>query len=408
MKPIPMRLIPKQVEDRVVVDSVQAWRQKRFEFFEHREYTVAPVPAKRQEIYSTMRSLFLTTQARRPSIEEQERRKQFFGAYDELLMLIRPILPAWSLRLNDWFWVDVSKLEPVKFMQDPMSRLVGSKSKKLGLLNMLIDRQLHLMPVEDAKEVEVNDSQRSPLVVLFIGPPGTGKTATVTAIAEMHQRPLIRIGVPRAASQADVVKSNFEHMLENSKAWKALILLDDAEFVLGLHKSELFYDQLHVAADHAGLIERTPGVFFMTKRDDVPLIGTIMKQVQAYIKFDSFTAEKREKIWRSLLLPKCPDLSIDSAAVVEGDQSPALASAPKKTIGEAQALSVTEEEVQKMSEWELNGHEIEHLYQNMRLLYPSRSGESIKAVDVEALKDLTICPAKEWDRQLFVSGEEER
>lgn len=160
-------------------------------FLSHNEHAVMPIPAKRQEIYNSMRPLFLSTMTRRPTPEEQEKRKNFFRLHEEYLMLVKPVLPVWSLDHNDWCksdtqhflvrksdltdWADISKLEPVSFLEDPMDRLVDSASRQLGLLNVLVNQKLNLMLEDRSRdERQVNAKPAHPLVVCFSGVAGTG------------------------------------------------------------------------------------------------------------------------------------------------------------------------------------------------------------------------------------------
>lgn len=338
-----------------------------------------PIPSKRQEIYNAMRPLFLSSQARRPNVEEQEKRRQFFEAHDEYLMLLKPLLPAYSLDLNTWIWVNVEKLEEVEFPPNPLDRLEGSSNKRMGLLNLLIDSKLKSMADADSEEKKTAQQLQS-LIVLMFGPTGTGKTATVKAIAELHQRPLMNISVPRAGSDLQTTRKTFSQILLNASSWKALVLFDNASFVLGKNKSEPFYDQPHVAADHAVFLEHFSGVLFLTKRDTERLIHPITKQVKVHLKFEPFTIKQRRKIWKSLLRSA-------------GDH-------------EQQKWQIPDSGLDELSTWELNGHDIEHMYRNIQLLYPLEQELFIE--ELKVLKDLTLCPESEWSRPSSRSSSPER
>lgn len=78
-------------------------------------------------------------------------------------------------RANFEDWADISKLEPVTFLKNPMDRLVDSTSKALGLLNILVNNKLNLMLGSATDKQLVNHQQSSPLVVCFSGPQGTGR-----------------------------------------------------------------------------------------------------------------------------------------------------------------------------------------------------------------------------------------
>jgi len=311
-----------------------------------------------------MRPLYLTSQARRPNREEQDKRKQFFGSHDEYLMLMKPLFPAWSLDHNDWFWVNVSKLEPVNFEANPMDRLVGSNSRRMGLLNLLIQRKLQLLPLDTAQIDERSSSRRDSLMIMFTGKSGTGKTATVMATAELHKRPLLRVNIPDVGTIVADARIDFLQTLENAAAWQALVLFDNAARILGSNnKSRAFYDQPHVAHDFASMLERFRGVVFLTKRNDQRLIHEITQQVQVHMQFDTFTAEKRQKIWTSRF--------------------------------KNASFSVSGETIKNISSWESNGHEIDHLFENLQLIYSSGNDQAVSVAEIEELKALTCFQEEE-------------
>lgn len=160
----------------------------------------------------------------------------------------------------------------------------------------------------------------------------------------------------------------FTQVLENAASWRAIVLFDDAQHVLGLNKPEIFYDQLHVGIDLSNFIEQFRGIIFLTKRDNQRLLSDILRQVKAHVDFKPFDSRKRERIWRKLLKH------------------------------EACQLNLSDETVKEMSEWDLNGHDIKHLYSNIDLMFSNNNRETISAKTIEGLKDLTLVPKEEWAR----------
>lgn len=167
-------------------------------------------------------------------------------------------------------------------------------------------------------------------------------------------------------------------MLENAASWRAIVLFDDAHIVLGSNKRDVFYDQTHLGIDLANSIEQFRGIILLTKRDDRRLVHDILKRVQAHIDFKSFDTKKKERIWRRLL----------------------------KTEGGH--LNLSHDTVKEMSEWDLNGHDIKHLYNNMHLMFSGNSDEVINTETVKELKDLTLVPKEEWSRWRSRSSSRER
>jgi len=355
-----------KIDGRVIVDCLQARRSNsQFSvFFPHLEHPISPLPGKTKEVFDAMRPLYLaSSQDRRPTREEQEKRKHFFGSHDEFLMLMKPLLPAWSLDHKDWFWVNVCLLEPVTFQANPMDRLVDSSSRQLGLLNLMIKRKLELLPSERAENAK-GVKGRDLLMIMLSGQSGTGKTATVMATAELQQRPILRVEFPDVDTKAADARWDFLQTLENAAAWQALVLVDNAVRIFG--SSDIlkpFSYRLHLAHNIANMLERFPGVVFLTKQDDQQLIDEITKQVQVHVWLSNFSSEKRQKIWAARF----------------------------KEAG----FPISEETIKDISAWELNGHEIDHLFESLQLVYLPGHDLAVSTAEIEAIRSLMWAEKKE-------------
>ncbi|KAK5069215.1 hypothetical protein LTR64_008631 [Lithohypha guttulata] len=213
-----------------------------------------------------------------------------------------------------------------------MDHLIGSNPKRMGLLSLLIDSTVELISQEDTQDKRIEQTRREPLLILFNGATGARKTATVKAIAELNKRPLVSVGSPIAGTSHESMRMRFSQMLENARSWRALVADDNATFALAKNKPQSFLNQAHVATDFATLLEHFQGVFLLVKRDGQHLVHSIMRQVRAHLKFEEFGNKRMEKIWHSLL--KGGDVS----------------------------WKICNSAIREISEWQLNGHEIEHLF----------------------------------------------
>lgn len=348
-----------KIDGRVVVDCLQARRSdpEFGVFFAHLEHPISPLPGRTKEIYDAVRPLYLaSSQDRRPNREEQEKRKHFFGSHEEYLMLMKPLLPAWSLDHQDWFLVNASLLEPVTFQENPMDRLVDSSSRQLGLLNLMIKRKLQLVS-SDGAESTTRMKQRDLLMIMLSGHSGTGKTATVMATAELQRRPILRLEFSDADIKVANMRWKFLQTLENAAAWQAFVLVDDAVRVFeSSDVPNLFTARSHLVHDIANMLERFSGVVFLTKQDDQHLIDELTKQIQVHVQLGKFSAEKRQKIWTARFRES--------------------------------SFPVSKETVKDISAWKLNGHQIEHLFESLQLVYPSGHDRAVSTAEIEEIKSL--------------------
>jgi len=70
------------------------------------------------------------------------------------------------------------------------------------------------------------------LVGLLAGGPGCGKTLTAEAISEVTRRPLCVISAGYLGTTLDNVETNLTQMMDLSKRWNAVLLIDEAEVFL--------------------------------------------------------------------------------------------------------------------------------------------------------------------------------
>lgn len=311
-----------------------------------------------------------------------------YSAHDEYLMLFRQVIPAFSLQHDRWckrlsygyykhgadviVFVQVSGLSPVSFPEDPMSHLIDGNQRCMGLLNLLIQRSLStICPIDEGEGLE-EEVQRTALVIMFTGKTGTGKSATAEAIAKLHRRPLVIFRMAKLiATTRAAQRSDFANLLELATAWNAFVLLEDAQMIFDQGDDGSCRD---MAYDFAYMIRHFPGVVIMSRRVNGKMVNEMARQIQARIEFEEFSKEKRFRIWKALFGRRTQKEPSDCAAL------------PTK---------VSEDTLHAMSEWRLDGHEIQHLFQNISLLWNDIGAKGITLSEIEELRALTCSPSKQ-------------
>lgn len=273
-------------------------------------------------------------------------------------------------------WLDVSNLEPITFEENPLSRLVLDNEKQISLINKLIDTKLQTMTFYNTQQLPQKGSQRKSLLIQFSGEAGTGKTATATAMADHHQRPFMRISLGDLPLGSKEAKKMFSVVLELAQDWQAILAIDTATSFFETKKQAFGHDL-------ARMVENFSGIGIFVKRDNERLLDDLVKQCQINLQFESFTQQKRQKIWQLL---------------VDMDREQASDNASKMPLLDG-------EMIQKMSFWELNGHDLKHLFDNILLLKQAYGDEPLSLDDVEDLKTITCQPsqpAKEDKSEPFI------
>lgn len=265
-------------------------------------------------------------------------------------------------------WLHVSLLEPVQFQENPLSRLVTDGERSMSLVNKVIRGKLKTMAASDTQKQSNTSGQRKNVLVHLSGGIGTGKSSTAAALVEHHQRPLLRLCTGDSPF-TDLLwpgkgsKSDIPYMLELAHKWQAILVIDT---VASIRDS----DKRRIAHDLVRALEHFEGVGIVLRRNDEEMVEELVKTCQLHLRFETFTQEKREKIWRLL---------IDNTKKQESEVN-----------GVAPLLN--EETIRKMSEWELNGHEIQHFYENIVSLQQISGDEPLEMEDIEDLKNLSQQP----------------
>ena len=82
------------------------------------------------------------------------------------------------------------------------------------------------------------------LVGLLTGNPGVGKTLTAEAVAEVTHRPLYVVSTGELGVDADRVDRRIEQILEITRRWGCVLLMDEADVFLAARGHDLNRDNL--------------------------------------------------------------------------------------------------------------------------------------------------------------------
>lgn len=132
-------------------------------------------------------------------------------------------------------------------------------------------------------------------LVLLHGPPGTGKTRTASAFAEVAARPLCRVQCAQLGLNPAEVAARLDRVLERSCAWGAITLIDEASVYVSSRgrdtTQQALVDEVLQALDrHAGL------VFITTNAEDID--PAVISRALASVKFSLPDSIRRREIVR--------------------------------------------------------------------------------------------------------------
>lgn len=136
------------------------------------------------------------------------------------------------------------------------------------------------------------------LVLLFAGPPGTGKTAFGHAIASRLRRPLLVVRVSRLLASREPLFEVFTSIFRVASLSRAIVLMDDCEALLG-DRDARFLALLETIEQHDGL--------FILSTNLAPRIDFAMERRIVYrLDFEPPNTVLREQLWETHLPPEVP------------------------------------------------------------------------------------------------------
>lgn len=146
--------------------------------------------------------------------------------YDEMLLCSSSVL-GFALGSHKWIQMRVDDLAEVHWSADAIDRLVLDKRQK-RVLSSLISSPVFTEGIDG----DVIGWKGKGLVMLLHGAPGTGKTLTAESVCESLKRPLYIVSGGELGVSPQQVEKSLEEILELSKLWKAVILIDEADVFL--------------------------------------------------------------------------------------------------------------------------------------------------------------------------------
>lgn len=255
-------------------------------------------------------------------------------------------------------WLQVSDIERVKFKENPMNRLVLDNERSMSMINKLIDSKIQSMAPVKCQQQQTGYARKNVLIHLS-GGAGTGKSAIAAAIAEHHQRPLIRMCLDDSSFFPRDMRTDLACTLELARDWQAIVVVDTVASVRELEKRRITHE-------FARGLERCDGIAIVLSRNDEGGLNEVARLCQINVRLETFNQKKRERIWQLL---------------VDGYE--------RDMPGSSLTSLLDQETIGKMSLWELNGHDIQHLFENILSLQEVSGGEPLKLEDMKELKNIT-------------------
>jgi len=135
-----------------------------------------------------------------------------------------PTLHGFSFAAKKWGEFFIDDISDIEFREDAFDKLVLPVQKK-HLIRALVEKSSNTL-------TDMISGKGGGCIFLLHGAPGTGKTLTAEAIAELLHRPLYSISVGELGTTTTELETKLREILEVASCWNAVILLDEADIFL--------------------------------------------------------------------------------------------------------------------------------------------------------------------------------
>jgi hypothetical protein len=143
------------------------------------------------------------------------------------LLLCASTVCGFSLASHEWLKVSISDLGPIQWTENAINKLVLDEKQKKVILSLVTS------PIfTEGVSADIIGWKGRGLVALLHGAPGTGKTLTAECVCEHLHRPLYIVNGGELGTEAKPLEESLGAILELSKRWKAVILIDEADIFL--------------------------------------------------------------------------------------------------------------------------------------------------------------------------------
>ncbi|PSR74587.1 hypothetical protein PHLCEN_2v9764 [Hermanssonia centrifuga] len=213
----------------------------------------------------------------------------------EDLILIPAVLYGFSLGDRQWLEFNVNDVEDITW--DPQSfNYLEIPDKTKNLVRALIESHV----LRSAVFSDVVAGKGAGLILNFHGPPGVGKTLTAEVICEVVQRPLYMVGAGDLGTTANDLDIGLRGIFTLATAWKAVVLIDEADVFLEERSTDDLKRNAMVAV-FLRQLEYFPGILILTTNRVGSFDNAIRSRIHVSLTFDDLTSRTRERLWRSFL-----------------------------------------------------------------------------------------------------------
>ena len=242
-----------------------------------------------------------------------------------------------------WGLSIVENIFDIDYNDDAFACLTLNETLDIGNKKMQVkDLVKDLVKSKDSVNFDdIIEGKSCGMIFLLHGPPGVGKTLTAEATAEVLHIPLYYLSAGELGSKSEDVEEGIKKVLELTKRWNAITLIDEADVFLEKRETSNLKRNA-VVSIFLKYLESHTGIVFLTSNRVGNIDNAFLSRISLVLNYDEFTPEIRKEIWINLLRASNidPD-TIDVDSLIKYDLNGRQI---KNIIKLAQCIAVKDEE----------------------------------------------------------------
>lgn len=209
-------------------------------------------------------------------------------------LALNTIIPIMRLDNNQCCLAKVSDTSDIVFDDGILDKLVIDEYTK----NFITTISKHYNKTNFR---DIINGKESGCVFLLAGEPGTGKTITAEAVAEILHRPLYKFSISGIDDDAYYFDNELKRIFNIAYKHNAILLIDEADIYLKKRDNDNVLRNVMVSTFLRHL-EYHNGVIFLTTNRADDIDQAFDSRIIQTFHFDLLTIEEKKKIWKNMLV----------------------------------------------------------------------------------------------------------
>ncbi|THG94989.1 hypothetical protein EW026_g6583 [Hermanssonia centrifuga] len=248
---------------------------------------------------------------------------------DELLLMPAELY-GFSLGDRKWLVFNVEDVDDIHWNLEAFEYLDLLDDKK-EIVQTLIESHTQKAAIFD----DFVPGKGLGLIFALHGPPGVGKTLTAEATSEVARSPLYMVGAGDLGTTAHELDGALTTIFTLASAWKAIVLIDEADVLLERRDVHDLVRNSMVAV-FLRQLEYYTGILILTTNRLGTIDHAMKSRIHMSLHYDPLSMETRSRLWQAFLkkagLQSGEDNIVDAELMKELCQRPLNGREIKNTI----------------------------------------------------------------------------